>query len=375
MNIDFTKLAKIAFQNKKAAISQFLIGYEQSIVKKIPFLLETDQHEEALKFAMDSGDPNIIDKVFTEILSKARPKGMQEINTMLNLVFKTEDAVRHLRNYAKKRKDASLLDCLINFQNQKLQNEAKNQPMAQASPQINILRDYTQSKMFIQEAYQCERLEERFQRLQAAGDVLVRYNKDDFYSKLVGELEDVNLQQAKYYKAHPQEESIMRSSLAEFITRKLTGDDVPEQQLKAAQAEVKHMRVTYKLPEQAYWSIVFRAYAQDAMKTADGAAAKKKWQTVQSMIQEKKPSVPCLTMGELLLEANSKDLAIQAIRREERYEPKINMLIDAAAWLEAVEETFAKKKHPEFENFVDMIRAKGPPFVEDFIREQQMKKK
>ena len=43
MNIDFTKLAKIAFQNNRIEISQFLIGYEQSIVKKIPFLLEINK--------------------------------------------------------------------------------------------------------------------------------------------------------------------------------------------------------------------------------------------------------------------------------------------------------------------------------------------
>jgi len=39
-------------------------------VKKIPFLLEINEREQALKFAMDSGDPNIIEKVFTEILGK-----------------------------------------------------------------------------------------------------------------------------------------------------------------------------------------------------------------------------------------------------------------------------------------------------------------
>lgn len=109
--------------------------------------------------------------------------------------------------------------------------------------------------------------------------------------------------------------------------------------------------------------------------TTDGTLAKRKWQTVQNMIHEKGSPVPYLTMGELLLEANSKDLAIQAIRREARYEPKINMLIDAEAWLEAVEETFAKRRHPEFENFVAMIRAKAPAFVEDFIKEQQNKKR
>ena len=31
------------------------------------------------------------------------------------------------------------------------------------------------------------------------------------------------------------------------------------------------------------------------------------------------------------------------------------MLIDAGAWLEAVEETFANKKHAEFEDFVERI--------------------
>jgi uncharacterized protein (UPF0297 family) len=117
MNIDFTKLAKIAFQNRKVSISQFLICYEQSIVKKIPFLLETDQHEQALRFAIDSGDPNIIDKVFTEILNKCRPHGYHDINDMIALIYKTEDAIRHLRNYAKKRRDNNLLDQLIQFQN------------------------------------------------------------------------------------------------------------------------------------------------------------------------------------------------------------------------------------------------------------------
>ena len=70
------------------------------------------------------------------------------------------------------------------------------------------------------------------------------------------------------------------------------------------------MRLNYKLPEQAYYSIVFRANALDAMKTVDGARAKKKWQIVKTMVEEKQPPVPFLTMGELLLEAQSKDMAV-----------------------------------------------------------------
>ena len=65
MNIDFTNLAKVAHEYKRYEISQFLISYELSIVKKIPFLLQIEKYDQALKFAMNSGDPNIIDKVFS----------------------------------------------------------------------------------------------------------------------------------------------------------------------------------------------------------------------------------------------------------------------------------------------------------------------
>ena len=41
-------------------------------MKKIPFLLEGKQFDEALKFAIEGGDPNIINKVFTEILNLFR---------------------------------------------------------------------------------------------------------------------------------------------------------------------------------------------------------------------------------------------------------------------------------------------------------------
>jgi hypothetical protein len=37
-------------------------------VKKIPFLLEVNNPEEALKIAVDGGDPNNINKVLSKIL-------------------------------------------------------------------------------------------------------------------------------------------------------------------------------------------------------------------------------------------------------------------------------------------------------------------
>jgi hypothetical protein len=47
-----------------------LIGFEKSIVKKIPFLLEVRQFEKALGFAVEGGDPNIINKVISEIMKE-----------------------------------------------------------------------------------------------------------------------------------------------------------------------------------------------------------------------------------------------------------------------------------------------------------------
>ena len=40
LNIDFTKLAKIADSKGRKRLANFLISKEKSIVKKIPFLLE-----------------------------------------------------------------------------------------------------------------------------------------------------------------------------------------------------------------------------------------------------------------------------------------------------------------------------------------------
>jgi len=42
------------------------------------------------------------------------------------MVYKIEDCVRHLRNYAKKRKDFHLLEQIINYQIAKQEREAQS---------------------------------------------------------------------------------------------------------------------------------------------------------------------------------------------------------------------------------------------------------
>jgi hypothetical protein len=45
LNVDFTKLAKIAFGMNKLRVSEYLIQHEKQIVKKIPFLLEVQKFQ------------------------------------------------------------------------------------------------------------------------------------------------------------------------------------------------------------------------------------------------------------------------------------------------------------------------------------------
>ena len=158
-------------------------------------------------------------------------------------------------------------------------------------------------------------------RLKDAGGILLESNKDDFYSTLMGEIEVVNESQANYYKANKADGSIMQMSLAQLITSKLrTSDKAPTAEV---QSEIKQLRTTLKLPEPTYYAICFRALSLDAQKAGDNKTAEEKWSKVQKLIEEKNPSVPYLTMGELLLEAGKKNLAVSAIRKEKRYELKL----------------------------------------------------
>ena len=101
LGVDFTKLAKLAYHEGKESVSDFLIAHEKQIVKKIPFLLQIKQHKQALKIAVDGGDPNNINKVLSEILKAWMDDGEEA----LKIVATVNGGLRHLRNYAKRMTD------------------------------------------------------------------------------------------------------------------------------------------------------------------------------------------------------------------------------------------------------------------------------
>lgn len=89
------------------------------------------------------------------------------------------------------------------------------------------------------------------------------------------------------------------------------------------------------------------------------------------MVNEKTPQAPYLAMGELLYEAQNKPLACKAIRKDKKFEQKMQMLIEGESWHEACEELYMNKKNPDFDEYREKILMVGPAFVSDFIKEQE----
>ena len=77
----------------------------------------------------------------------------------------------------------------------------------------------------------------------------------------MGELEDINQKQAQYYRENHHDGSIMRCSLGEFISKRITQEKMSDNQMKEVLGDIKNMRQTYNLPPAAYWAIIFRTYA------------------------------------------------------------------------------------------------------------------
>lgn len=66
--MDYTRLARVAINTYRREVSKYLIGFEKKIEKKIPFYLEVKYYKDALKIAIDYGDPNMVSKVLSVIL-------------------------------------------------------------------------------------------------------------------------------------------------------------------------------------------------------------------------------------------------------------------------------------------------------------------
>lgn len=74
-------------------------------------MLEVRQFREAMKIAVEGGDPNNINKVISEILNLLKKPdsktadsiAINSLTDVIKLISTVNDGLRHLRNYAKKR--------------------------------------------------------------------------------------------------------------------------------------------------------------------------------------------------------------------------------------------------------------------------------
>mgnify|MGYP003338555419 CR=1 FL=1 len=80
----------------------------------------------------------------------------------------------------------------------------------------------------------------------------------------------------------------------------------------------------------------------------------------------KKPPVTYAFLAEVCVEGGKLPLATEALRRISDPDEKIPKLIDIQQWRDAIEESFTSKRL----EYLDEIKAKGPSFVEDFIKEE-----
>ena len=79
----------------------------------------------------------------------------------------------------------------------------------------------------------------------------------------------------------------------------------------------------------------------------------------------KKTPVTYQFLADVCIEYGQVKLAVDSIKKITDFDEKIPMLIDISQWRDAIEEAFNGKRL----EYLDDIRAKGPSFVEDFIKE------
>lgn len=135
-------------------------------------MLEVQEYQEALRIAVEGGDPNNISKVFIEIIKSKKSVTSPHFKTVIELASKVEGALRHLRNFAKKRHEVFLLreiqDFVSTLKTEKELAWAQLLPgglteVAEIFKEAYVQKDYTKRKGLIERAKEsAERIEKNY---------------------------------------------------------------------------------------------------------------------------------------------------------------------------------------------------------------------
>jgi len=95
LGIDYGRLARIAAKSKLHEVANYLISFEPRLENKIPFFYERQNYPEALRLAIETGDPNEVSKVFNHILSLSRGDNPRKsLREVVKLVIEVADGPR-----------------------------------------------------------------------------------------------------------------------------------------------------------------------------------------------------------------------------------------------------------------------------------------
>ena len=174
---------------------------------------------------MDGGDPNIINKVIAEVLSKL------DIGSTIYIIAQIPDGLRHLRNFAKQRSQEDILKEIMNI--------AKNPDYS--SPILNIRNAY--------ESLQFENRNQQFKEAQVKLDKV----KDDFYVKAVQEQLDLNVKQINTFTKY-KDPSLVGASMNNHIRNLIKLG-------KETEKDLKELKNSMKINEKAYFMMIIRGWA------------------------------------------------------------------------------------------------------------------
>jgi len=192
-----------------------------------------------------------------------------------------------------------------------------------------------------------ERLTQVHRTMKKAAEVY----KEDFYAKTLDEMLMVQEKQRQIFK-QTQDERVKDGPMSDLIGLLIAGG-------KEKEKDVKELKNVLKINEKYYYMMVIRGFARAG-----------NWNDFYYFVQQKKSVVTYSFLAELAIEYGKVPMAVEAIKKIQDYDEKIPMLIDIAQWRDAIEESFNGKRL----EFLDEIKQKGPPFVEDFIKEEMVKR-
>lgn len=136
-------------------------------------------------------------------------KFYKEMDQLIELVNTVPDGLRHLRNFAKKRRKVDLLRAIYEYINKRKPDEIANSGLLQT--------EFSEVSEIFKQVYEADNLQQREKLLERAAKSLQTTNKDQFYLKLVGETNEVQKKQLAIFKENKGKVKIMDESLSALI--------------------------------------------------------------------------------------------------------------------------------------------------------------